>query len=175
MAALALLVGEDVRAFLAAPAGLLFMLGSALSWAAGTVVLKASHWHLGLIARAAWMVALSAVPVLVLSLVWDRPWTLALPSTLVWATLAYHIVFPVAVCYAAWVTLVGRLPATVAAIGTLLIPLVGVGSAVILLGDPLTWQKVAALALVLASVVLSVGETASPLEPHARFRSAQDR
>lgn len=156
MVALATLVSEDWAAFLARPAGLLLMLGSAIAWAAGTVYLKAVDWRLGLVARAAWMVALSAPPVIVLSLAFDRPWTLSFPSPLVLWTLAYHIVFPMAFCYVAWVTLVGRLPATVAAIATLLIPVVGVGSAVVLLGDPPTWQKAVALVLVLASVVLTM-------------------
>ena len=35
------------------------------------------------------------------------------------------------------------------------VPVVGVASAVILLGDPLTWQKVVALTMVLGSIVMT--------------------
>jgi drug/metabolite transporter (DMT)-like permease len=58
------------------------------------------------------------------------------------------------ICYALWTSLVGRLPASLAAIATLLAPFVGVASAVALLGEPLSWQKTLALALVLGSIAL---------------------
>ncbi len=161
MAGLVLLSSEDIPAFTANPAGPLLMLGSAISWAAGTVLLKGTDWTLGPIARAAWMVGFSAVPAVAMALAIDSPAQLPWPSTTVLATLAYHVAFPMVACYVAWVLLVARLPAGVAAIGTLIIPVVGVLSAVVILGDPLTWQRLAALALVLASILLCVKEPAA--------------
>lgn len=155
MLGLLVLVHEDVAGFLYAPLGPLFMLGAAVSWAAGTVVLKSREWSLAPIARAAWLVGCSAPPAVVIALIVDRPWTLDLPTAPVLLTLAYHIVFPMVICHAAWVSLVGRLPASTAAIGTLLIPVVGVFSAGLLLGDALTWQVLTALALVLLSIALT--------------------
>jgi len=77
-------------------------------------------------------------------------------SPLALGTLAFHIALPMAFCYAAWTVLVERLPASVAAIGTLLIPVVGVVSANLAFGDPLTAQKLIALALVLASIAAAL-------------------
>jgi drug/metabolite transporter (DMT)-like permease len=68
---------------------------------------------------------------------------------------AFHVVGPVALCYAAWVSLVSRLPASTAAIGTLLIPVVGVLSSSLLLGDVLTLDKIIALGLIVSSVALT--------------------
>lgn len=156
MAGLLLLVGEDLAGFLAAPAGILVMLASAISWALGTVLLKARAWSLGPIARAAWMLGVSAPPVVLLALALDRPWELAPPSAGIALVFAYHVVFPMVACYAAWVLLVGRLPASVAAIGTLLVPVIGVLSAAWLLGETLAWQRLLALLLVLSSILLAL-------------------
>ncbi len=159
MAGLALLVSEDIAGVLARPAGPLFMLGAAVSWAAGTVVLKARAWSIRPVAQAAWMLSVSAPPAIAgaVMLEYDRATGAAAlwPSGAVVATMAYHIVFPMVICYAAWSLLVGRLPASVAAMGTLLVPVVGVTSAAVLLGDVLSWQKLGALALVLLSIGLT--------------------
>lgn len=164
MSALAILIGEDLPAFLAAPKGALIMLGSAVSWAAGTVVLKDRTWSIGALALTAWMLAVSTPPALVAALVFEQPWNLTRLSPLVLATLVFYIALPMAFCYAAWVILVARLPASVAAIGTLLIPVVGVVSASALLGDALTWQRLAALALVLISITAALRTPPRPAE-----------
>src|SRR3546814_2023646 len=41
---LAILIGPDLRALGAAPAGAAFMLGAAISWAIGTIAVKRSAW-----------------------------------------------------------------------------------------------------------------------------------
>lgn len=170
MSALAILIGEDLPAFLAAPKGALIMLGSAVSWAAGTVVLKDRTWSIGALALTAWMLAVSTPPAVVAALVFEQPWNLARLSPLVLATLVFYIALPMAFCYAAWIILVARLPASVAAIGTLLIPVVGVVSASALLGDALTWQRLAALALVLISITAAL--RAPPPRPAERHPTA---
>ena len=160
LAGLGVLLGGDLAGFLAAPFGPLIMLGAALSWAAGTVCLKARAWTCGPLTRTAWMVAVSALPTLALALLVERPaqgWTsLPVPPAEILAVLAYHVLFPVVFCYAAWSVLVQRLPAAVAAVATLLIPVVGVLSAALLLGDPLPPSKLLALVLVLSAIVFAL-------------------
>lgn len=156
MSALAILIGADLPAFLAAPEGPLIMLGSAVSWAAGTVVLKKRTWSIGPLACAAWMLAVSTLPALVAALMFEQPWNQEPLSPLVLATLVFHIALPMAFCYAAWVILVARLPASVAAIGTLLIPVVGVVSASAIFGDAMTWHKLLALMLVIISITAAL-------------------
>jgi len=62
------------------------------------------------------------------------------------------------ICYAAWSILVARLPASIAAMGTLLVPIIGVASAAAILGDTLSWQKLSALAFVLLSIGLTFAQ-----------------
>lgn len=155
MAGLATLLGGDARSFIDHPAGFLFMLGAAVSWAAGTVLLKARDWAIAPLSRSAWLVGVSAIPAWAGALLFEQPWTLGLPDASVLAVFAFHVVGPVALCYAAWVSLVSRLPASTAAIGTLLIPVVGVLSSSLLLGDVLTLDKTIALGLIVSSVALT--------------------
>ena len=159
---LLVLVSEDLAAILSRPKGILFMLGAAMSWAIGTVVLKARPWTVEPLARTTWLVGIAAIPMIVGAFLFEHPLDLPTPSQKVLAVFAYHVVFPMVVCHAAWVNLVDRLPASVAAIGTLLIPIVGVFSSTLLLGDHLTWQKNLALALVLSSIVLTLLKQPKP-------------
>jgi drug/metabolite transporter (DMT)-like permease len=55
-------------------------------------------------------------------------------------------------CYWAWFKIVERAPAGVSALGTLMIPMVGVFSSMLLLRERASWQEYAALLLVLGSI-----------------------
>jgi drug/metabolite transporter (DMT)-like permease len=156
MAALGLLIAEDPGGILAAPAGPLFMLGAALSWAIGTVLLKGAAPGMAPLARSTWVVGVSAVPAILGALAFERPWEAAVPSAGVLAVLGFHIAGAMIACHAVWVVLVGRLPVAAATIGTLLIPVVGVISAGLLLGEPVGPLRVAALLAVAGAVALSV-------------------
>lgn len=152
MSGLGVLIMAGGGEYLARPAGFILMLCAAFSWAAGTVLMKAHNWSTGPLSRTVWLVGLSVPPAIVGALVFEHPWTLAMPSSSVLAVLVFHVTGPVAICYAAWTVLLVRLPASTAAIGTLLIPVVGVLSSSLLLGDQLTMAKLLALVLIVASV-----------------------
>ena len=154
MGGLAVLLNADGAEYIESPAGFIVMLGSAISWAAGTVMLKGHDWSVGLLARSTWLVGFSAVPAAAGALLVEQPWTLEMPPPSAIGVFAFHVIGPVAACYAAWTCLVVRLPASTAAIGTLLIPVVGMLSSVVLLGEALTRSKLIALALIIASVTI---------------------
>src|SRR5450830_1098899 len=63
---------------------------------------------------------------------WPHPGALHLP---VICALAYHIFFGMAAGYILWFEIIAKLPAGIAALGTLLVPVVGVSGAVLLLGE----------------------------------------
>ena len=159
-----LLAVDDFSGFVAQPLGPLYMLGAAISWAAGTVVLKSRTWSIKPIAQATWMLGVSAPLAILAGFLTEYEGQIELPSPTVMMTMAYHILFPMVICYAAWSALVGRLPASVSAMGTLLVPVVGLISATLLLGDELSWQKIAALICVLLSIGLSFAKSNGPLK-----------
>ncbi len=155
MAGIGVLASEDWAGLVAAPAGALVMLGSAFSWALGTVAMKAGRFTLAPMPLTVWFLGISALACWPLVLAFDLDWwrhpVLSWPVAAVWT---WHLLCPMIVCYALWTSLVGRMPASLAAIATLLAPFVGVSSSVALLGEPLSWQKGLALALVLGSIAL---------------------
>ncbi len=164
MAGLGVLASENFAALLSAPLGPAIMFGAALSWAGGNVALKGFTWQLSPLARTVWFFAISSALAWPLVWIFEPPAGQSWPSVPVFATLLYHAVGPMVICYALWTVLVGRLSATVAAIAALLAPVVGVSSAIILLGDAVTWQKTVSLAMILASIFM----TLSSPRPHTK-------
>ena len=116
---------------------------------------KARAWTLDPMAQAVWFLGASGLACWPLVFVFEPLDTLAMPSPPVLWVMAFHIVGPMLLCYALWTMLVGRLPASVAAIATLLAPVVAVSSSMLLLGDEATWQKLTALAMIVASIALT--------------------
>lgn len=156
MVGLVVLASENVSALLSDPTGPAIMFLAALSWALGNVALQSRAWSLLPLPLTVWFFVVSSILCWPLVLLFEPPWEQSWPSTPVLLTLLYHAAGPMVVCYALWTVLVDRLSATVAAIASLLAPVVGVSSAVILLGDPLTWQKVVSLTMILASILMSL-------------------
>lgn len=156
LSGLALLVlGHGVVAGLEKAPGLAFALGSAVLFSLGTVITK--RWPLGLPPTSAtvWQVGIGILPLGVLAAIFDRPDFAGLPL-LDWALLAYGGVFALGLCYLAWFGALRRLPASLASLGTLITPMVGVASAALFLGEPFGWREGAALALTLSGVALAV-------------------
>jgi drug/metabolite transporter (DMT)-like permease len=137
------------------PYGLVFVLGAAISWAFGTVYLKRSRIEATPLAITTWQVLAGAAVTTVGMLLFETPHIGLTP--IITATLAYHVVFPQAVAYALWFSLMARVSASTAAIGTLLVPIFGVIGAVILLGERPTTLDLAGFGLILLAVLIDQG------------------
>lgn len=155
-AALGVLISEDNTAVTSGPTGPIIMLLAALSWALGNVALKARAWSLSPLALTVWFFVVSSIACWPLVLAFEPPWRQTWPSIPVLLTLVYHVLGPMVVCYALWTLAIGRLSATTAAVSTLTAPVVGVGSAVFILGDQVTWQKILSLLMVVTSILLTL-------------------
>tara|TARA_R110002049_G_scaffold29972_6_gene102172 strand:+ start:9804 stop:10664 length:861 start_codon:yes stop_codon:yes gene_type:complete len=156
LAGLGLLASADLTALIAAPLGPVLMLGAALSWAIGNVLMQTRQWTLSPLARAAWFFVISA------ALAWPLLWAVqptgavSMPSTATLWVFGFHVFGPMVACYVLWTVLLGRLSATVAAISTLIAPVVGVLSSVWLLEEALSWEKMIALVLIVISIAMTV-------------------
>jgi len=159
MLGIAVLASENFTTLLARPLGALVMLGAALSWAAGNVLLKSRRWSLSPLALTVWFFVASSVACWPLVLIFESPWQLEMPSASVLWAMLYHILGPMVVCYVLWTAMVERLPATVAAISTLVAPVVGVVSAIVLLDEDFTWRRIVALSMVVLSILLTVSRS----------------
>lgn len=135
------------------PHGIVYALTAALSWAAGTVHMKWAKIVAEPMAIAAWQLLIGALVALTGLLSFEGvPHLIQLPAKVMFA-LAYHIFFGMALAYVLWFEIIARLPAGTAALGTLLVPVVGVASAIILLGDRPTITDMMGFALVFGAAI----------------------
>ena len=149
---LSVLIGPEMAKLGAAPIGSLLMLGAALSWAMGTIVTKRHSWRLGTVALTGWQLTLGGLPIFLGALLIDpAPDFAGLRGDVLWAAL-YAALIPMIFCHWAWFRIVDLFPASIAAIGTLAIPVVGVLSSALVLGEPIGLAEIAALMLVLAGL-----------------------
>ena len=159
LAGLALLIVGEWRAIGAAPAGAFFMLAAALSWGASAIVVKRHRWSMSSWPLTAWQVLLGGLPIVILAPLIEPDFTrpgvsLATIPPLTWATLLYCATVPVVFCQWGWVRLLQTFPASLAAISTLMIPVVGVWSSALLLGERVGAAELAALAAVVGALAL---------------------
>jgi drug/metabolite transporter (DMT)-like permease len=135
------------------PFGLIYVLGAAISWAAGTVYLKAHPIDAPQLAVTTWQVVVGAVASIAGLLAFETP-RIDFAQPAVAIALAYHVVFPQAVSYVLWFSLIRTVPTSSAAIGTLLIPIFALAGSIVLLADWPSPIDLAGFALVLAAVLL---------------------
>jgi drug/metabolite transporter (DMT)-like permease len=135
------------------PWGLVYVLGAAVTWALGTVWMKARPIAADPIAVTAWQVALAAMACTVFMAALERPY-LDLTQPAAAAAFLYHITLPQCLAYLLWFGLLRQVSASRAAIGTLLIPIFGVLGSIAILGDWPTLLDLVGLALILAAVAM---------------------
>ena len=151
----ALMAGNGIEASWAKLPGVGMALITAFAYALGTILLK--RWPLGLppVSSAAWQLGLGCLPALIYSFAYDRPDPAAL-STIGWTFIAYNIVVQQCMGYVCWLAALHRLPASVASITTMVVPVGGVLVAAAWLHEPLGAYQIAALICVVGSVAMAV-------------------
>jgi drug/metabolite transporter (DMT)-like permease len=137
-----------------APAGVLFMLGAALSWGVGTVLLKRFQWTMPVILLTGWQLIIGSIPVVLGTALFEPFPAIAQWSVNAILSMLYVIAFPMLFCHWAWFSVVRIFPASVAAISTLAIPVIGVFSSAALLGEQVGMIEGAALALVTSALAI---------------------
>lgn len=152
--ALALLIGPDLLSLGAAPLGGFLLVGAAIVWAAATVLIKRRHWTLASAEFAAWQLAIGAVPVIAGALLIDGAPDFSTLTTRGWIAFLYTSAVAVAFGQWLWFHILHILPSSIASISTLAIPVVGVFSGGLLLGEVIGWREIVALLLVLAALFL---------------------
>ncbi len=161
MGGVAVLASHDFEAIGANPLGLVLVLIAAVSWAIGTILIKRRQWSVGVGALAGWQLLVGMVPIAIMAVATER-FTMHRASTPALLAGSYTFVFGMIVGYALWFKVVASFPATIAAIGALVIPIIGMISSALLLGEPLGWREFVALALVLSAVALVVFRRTPP-------------
>jgi len=166
MAGMAVLIGDEWSRVRSAPWGALCIVGAAICWGLGTSVLKRHRWGMGAVVLTGWQMAIGGIPVLAGFFIFGHPPEFTQVTSTAWIATIYAATVPMVFCHYAWTRLVALVPAGVAAISTLMIPVVGVLSSAPLAGEPIGTRELLALALVVAALVVVL------LVPNLRRRSA---
>lgn len=132
------------------PTGIMLALGAGMSWAAGTVYLKWARLDGDPTAITLWQVVFGVVVVAVFLLMFEGSLHL---NASAWSLfgLVYSGIIGSGLCYFLWFDIVRRLPASTAALGILSSPVIGVVTAMIVLGERPTWYDAVGFALMLAA------------------------
>ena len=164
MLGMTLLLGDDIRHFQRAPTAALMILGAAMGWGFGTVLLR--KWRLPLPQNtlSGWMMLLGWIPIAVLAPAFD-PGPLAVPSASAWFAIVYNIFLAGTLAHWAWFTLARTLPVAVSSMASLPVPIVGVFAGMIVLGERPGPSEWIALALVLAAMVAVLWSPKPPPAP----------
>lgn len=152
-AGIAVLMSHDFSVIGAEPLGFALTLCGAALWAVGVLIQKHTPWKTGLLALTGWQILLGTLPIAAVYLVlgefaYDRA------SAEAWWATAYLILIALVFSYFAWFNVVQIFPAGVAAIGTLMTPIVGVVSGIVVLGEAFGLRDLVALVLIVGAVAL---------------------
>jgi drug/metabolite transporter (DMT)-like permease len=153
--AIALLLSQGLKAYAEAPAGFALGLLSGVGWAAGTLILKRRPPAAPALVLTGWQLLVASVPVVAGALaLGDGRWFV--PSATSVAAIAYIALVPMCVGNFAWFSIVGMLPASLAGLSSILVPVVAMISGAWWHGEPLGPVQLGAMACCAASLWLAL-------------------
>ena len=103
-------------------------------------------------ALAGWQLILGGIPVIIGAFILEPMTVLLQVSWQAALATGYVILVGNIFCFWAWIKVVNLFPANVASIGTLAIPVIGVLSSAVVLGEPVGFSEIAALILVVMAL-----------------------
>lgn len=147
----ALLLWHELTGLAGRPAGVALALIAAVSWALGTQLLRRTRIDAPTLTISFWMTALTGVVMAALAVALERSqWSAPSPAT--WGAIGYNAVLIFGFAHAAWFYLVRGLPPVASTLSVMLIPVVGVFSGALWLGEIIHWQDGAAVALMVVAI-----------------------
>lgn len=163
MAGMLVLLGEDLANIERRPFAALMILGAAVAWACGTVLLRKHKPAIPQNTLTGWMMIVGWAPIALAAPWLDAQWLSQIPtlSGTAWFAILYNIFLAGTLAHWAWFTLARTLPVAVSSLSSLPVPVVGVFGGMLVLGERPGWPEWIALALVLAALVAVMWPTES--------------
>lgn len=147
----ALLLWHEVTGMAGKPGYMALALVSAATWALGTQLLRRTAMPVSTLTLAFWMTALTAVVMSLLAVLVERPQWKA-PGAVTWGAVLFNAVLIFGFAQAAWFALARGLPPIASTLSVMMIPVLGVFSGALWLGEVLHWQDWAAVALMMVAI-----------------------
>ena len=155
MGGMALLLWDEIANLRGAPLGSLLVLGAALTWAIGTVLQKKYPVQAPVAAYTAWIMLIGGTPIYLGAIVFDLRVALSEGFSVgLWPALAvaYNVVLAFAWAHWAWLRLATAVSVSTFSLSMLMVPVVGVFSGMLFLGERPGPAEFGALGLVLGSL-----------------------
>ena len=157
------LLGLSVIAFYgggsATPLGLFLVICAAISWGIANIINRAAG-KIDMLAYVVWAAIFAVPPLLILSLIfegWQADWQgLQQADFLSWAAVVWQAVANTMFGYGAWGWLLARYPAATVTPMALLVPVFGMSTSALVLGEALPAWKIIAACLVLNGLALNL-------------------
>ena len=133
------------------PSGVLLALGAASAWALGTQLLRRTQLPVPTLTISFWMTLMTTGVMSLLAVLFESDrWTMPSPAN-GWA-IVFNAVLVFGFAHAAWFYLARSLPPVASTLSVMMIPVLGVFSGAVWLGEILHWQDWAAVALMMTSI-----------------------
>ena len=159
-----LLLWHELTNLTGKPMGVLLALVAACTWALGTQLLRRTRMPVPTLAISFWMTLMTSVVMTTLAVLFERDQWLA-PSDATWMSIAFNAVLVFGFAHAAWFYLARSLPPVASTLSVMLIPVLGVFSGAIWLGEVLHWQDWAAVVLMVISICSVLWPASAAPEP----------
>ncbi|HVZ42696.1 MAG TPA: DMT family transporter [Ramlibacter sp.] len=160
----ALLLWHELTGMAGRPIGVLLALVAASTWALGTQLLRRTHIAVPTLTLSFWMTVLTAVVMSLLSWAFEgdawRP-----PPRETWFAIGFNAIVIFGYAHATWFYLARSLPPIASTLSVMLIPVLGVFSGAVWLGEVLHWQDWTAVVLMVAAIASVLWPARGPLPP----------
>jgi drug/metabolite transporter (DMT)-like permease len=153
LAGVALLLWREIGAITGSPAGTMFMLAGAAVWGLGTQFMRRRRQTTPVIVIAFWSLLIALVVCATLALLLERSSWTHLPDRSGWLAIGYNAVVVFGFSQVMWFRLATILPPVVSSLSVMFIPVIGVFSGMMILGERPTWQDYAALVSILMAIM----------------------
>lgn len=142
-------------AYAAAPLGFAVGLTSAIGWAIGTLILKRGRVDVPVLVLTGWQLLLGALPVAAGAIVLgDGQWFM--PSWQSIAVIAWITIIPMCIGNVCWNAIVYLLPANIAGLSSVMVPVVAMVSGALVHGEPLGPIQLLSMLLCVSSLCLAL-------------------
>ena len=146
-----LLLWHELSNLTGRPMWVLITLVAASTWALGTQLLRRTRIPVPTLTITFWMGAMTTLLMSVLSVLLEREQWHA-PTQTTWGAIVFNAVLVFGFAQAAWFYLARSLPPVASTLSVMLIPVLGVFSGALWLGEELHWQDWTAVVLMVLSI-----------------------
>ena len=159
-----LLIINGIDAYAKAPLGFALGLLAGLGWATGTLILKRRPIPAPPLVLTAWQLLLAAAP-LAAGAFWFSEGGWFMPSGTSLLVIAYITLVPMAMGNLAWFAIVGMLPANIAGLSAVMVPVVAMVAGALVHSEPLGPVQWASMLCCAVGVGLALLQPAPPARP----------